>query len=123
MKTSTLFARYLRKNKTPTEKILWNILRNKNFHNLKFKRQKPIKVKNFNEKDSFYIVDFYCAKHKLIIEIDGGYHKYYKEHDKEREETLSIYGYHTLRFTNSEIKNNLEECLDRILDYVNMKKL
>ncbi len=122
MKTSIFFARKLRKNQTPSESRLWNVLRNRNFHNLKFKRQKPINVKQFNEKTRFYIVDFYCAQYKLIIEIDGTYHKYFKQHDKEREEILSIYGFHILRFTNNEINSKLEDCLDVILNYISIKK-
>ncbi len=55
-------ARMLRKNATIHEKRLWNLLKNRQFHNLRFKRQVPI---------GNYIVDFLCPEIKLVIEIDG----------------------------------------------------
>ncbi|PZX39060.1 uncharacterized protein DUF559 [Nonlabens dokdonensis] len=55
----------LRKNLTPSEAFLWNELKTQKFHGLKFRRQHSIKN---------YIVDFYCARYKLIIELDGDYH-------------------------------------------------
>lgn len=54
-----VLARNLRKNSTKEEKIVWQILRNRQFFNLKFKRQVPI---------GEYIVDFLCEERKLIIE-------------------------------------------------------
>ena len=65
MKNKTILARNLRKNSTIQERRLWNLLKNRQFHNLKFKRQQPI---------GDYIVDFICKEAKIIIEIDGGQH-------------------------------------------------
>jgi len=59
-------ARTLRNNPTPAEKIFWNALRRMPFYkSLKFNRQKPIEP---------YIVDFYCHRLRLVIEIDGDSH-------------------------------------------------
>lgn len=60
-------ARYLRKNATACERILWRHLRNRNFANYKFRRQHPVEP---------YILDFYCPQANLAIELDGGGHNY-----------------------------------------------
>ena len=59
-------ARELRKNQTPAEQILWEMLRDRRFLNLKFRRQHQI---------GDYIADFYCHDLKLIIELDGSVHR------------------------------------------------
>ena len=109
-----LLARELRKRQTPQEAMMWNILRNRNFQNLKFSRQKPIFYSDMKPVSRYFIVDFYCEEYKLILEIDGGYHARYKQHDKERSEILAIYENTVLRFTNYEVENNLEMVLSKI---------
>ena len=92
-------ARRLRNNMTAAEKKLWyEYLRN---HKYIFKRQKPI---------DNYIVDFYCSKLKLVIEIDGETHlsKKEKEDDKERTRILESYGLKVLRFWNDDVLNGIE---------------
>ena len=61
MNNKTIFARNLRKNATIQERRLWNLLKNRQFCNLKFKRQQPV---------DDYIVDFICKEAKIIIEIE-----------------------------------------------------
>jgi len=68
-------------------------------------------------KDHFFIVDFYCSQHKLIIEIDGDYHQLYEPLDKDREEILKTYGFNILRFTNEEVNSKLEIVLEQIENY------
>ena len=91
----------LRKNMTEQERKLWNILRNNQFHGLKFKRQVPI---------GNYVADFICEIHNVIIELDGGQHNELDniEKDKQRTIFLESKGYKILRFWNNEIDNNLE---------------
>jgi very-short-patch-repair endonuclease len=92
-------ARELRKNLTPAEKQLWyKYLRD---IGLPFLRQKPL---------DNYIVDFYCANKKLVIEIDGDSHyiNEAQENDRERTKVLTSYGLTVLRFTNTEVMDNLE---------------
>lgn len=87
-------SQQLRKNATPQEKKLW--YRFLKFQKLHFYRQKPL--------DRF-IVDFYCPKLKLVIELDGGHHldEYQKGYDEERSEVLGSYGLQVIRFTNYQI--------------------
>jgi very-short-patch-repair endonuclease len=87
---------------TPAENRIWyKILRNKTFHGLRFERQKQI---------GCYIVDFYCAKQKLAIEIDGDSHysETASEYDKKRTERLKSLGVTVVRYTNKEIMENLD---------------
>ena len=66
------FARNLRKESTPEEKIVWEALRNKKFLGLKFRRQHVLKG---------FVVDFYCHSLNLAIEIDGGIHQKQVDYD------------------------------------------
>ena len=103
-------AKFLRQNETETEKILWEKLKNNQLQGFKFRRQHPI---------SLYIADFYCHKLKLVIEIDGEYHDSLKQEkkDTERTEILNNNGLEVIRFTNQEIKENI----DKIMDEINLK--
>ena len=93
-------ARKNRKNQTQAEKKMWfNILKNRQFANYKFLRQKPL--------DNF-IVDFYCAELMLAIEIDGDSHIRRKEYDILRSEKLKAHSIKVIRYTNDEIMFNLE---------------
>ncbi len=106
-------ARYLRKNMTPEEKLLWEKLRGRRFHGLKFLRQHPIVYEIINSKQLFFIPDFYCAEKKLIIEIDGKIHDFQKEYDERREEILQNMGLKILRFKNSELND-----ISKVLNYI-----
>ena len=64
-KRKCTFTKKLRRSMTPTEAILWEILRNRKFKGLKFRRQMNIGP---------YIVDFLCKEYKVALEIDGGIH-------------------------------------------------
>lgn len=69
-----------------------------------------------------YVVDFYCSKAKLVIEVDGGQHYTEEsiEYDKKRTEILEGYGLKVLRFTNLDIDNNFEGvCNDIDISYQN----
>lgn len=71
----TALARDLRKRQTPSELIVWSILRRKKVLGYKFLRQHPIIYSIRKEKIDFYIADFYCAQLSLIIEVDGKIHE------------------------------------------------
>lgn len=102
-------ARELRKNQTDAEDMLWQLLRNRQLGNLKFRRQHPLKVG--------FILDFYCADKKLGIEIDGGYHNSpdQMEQDSMRTEAIHEYGINIIRFTNEEVINETDSVLTNIL--------
>ena len=112
MNNKTILARNLRKNSTIQERRLWNLLKNRQFHNLKFKRQQPI---------GDYIVDFICKEAKIIIEVDGGQHNEPEniEYDKTRTEYLNTLGYKVIRFWNNEIYENIEGVLLRLKEEIN----
>jgi len=98
------FRKRLRNNSTSAEAFLWNYLKKGQLEGRKFRRQHSIK--NF-------IVDFYCAKEKLIIELDGQIHfnPTAQEKDRKRDDLLEGYGLHVLRFENKMVF----DCLDSVL--------
>ncbi len=105
-------ARHLRQQQTPAEKKLWEILRNRQFENLKFRRQHPLKD---------YIVDFYCHELELVIELDGAYHneKEQKYKDEQRDFHLSFLGYRVLRYTSEVVFKNPQHISGEIKSIIN----
>ena len=75
-------CRELRKNSTKAERIFWEVIRNKKFYRKKFYRQYPI-FHDITGKETFFVADFFCFDEKLIIELDGKYHQYRLQEDKE----------------------------------------
>ena len=104
------FARTLRKEQTKTEKIVWELLRNRKFMNLKFRRQHVIEG---------FVLDFYCHGLKLGIEIDGGIHLKRKDYDMLRQEAIESKGINIIRITNKEINKNKKLILKRIDKLIN----
>ncbi len=102
-------ARELRNNSTLGEILLWKKLRGKQFYGFDFHRQKPI----LN-----YIVDFYCYKLKLIIEIDGYSHNFKADEDKKRDFELTELGFTVLRFSEGEVRNNLDLVLNSLSTFI-----
>jgi len=105
-------GRRLRSGQTEAEKLLWSKIRKKQIGEVQFNRQKPI---------GDYIVDFYCDKARLIIEIDGGQH-YEKKgiiQDKIREEYFNKLGLRTIRFTNLDILKNIDNVVEVIYKKIN----
>lgn len=99
--------RYLRKNMPLAEVLLWQEIKN-NKLGYKFRRQYSIEN---------YIVDFYCPKRKIAIEVDGNSHfkdKKAKNYDEKRQKFLESFGITFLRFTNREIYLDLENVLNKI---------
>ena len=102
-------AKELRKNMTPWERKLWyEYLRQ---YPVRFQRQKAI---------GNYIADFYCAKARLVVELDGGGHYTAEqaEQDRRRTEALERMNLQVLRVSNLDIQNNLQgvcEYIDRTI--------
>lgn len=86
-------ARELRREMTPAEKILWEELR-ANKLGVHFRRQQVI---------AGFIVDFYCHRAALVVEVDGDVHDLRKEEDERREKVLSEMGLRVVRFGNDEV--------------------
>lgn len=70
-----------------------------------------------------YIIDFFCDKANLAVEIDGEIHKYRKQYDKEKDEYLINTGLKVLRFNNEEVINDIESVLQRIQIYLKNRLL
>jgi len=109
------FSRKLRKNSTLGEILLWKKLRAGSIMNYSFNRQKPL---------GRYIVDFYCKPLNLVIEIDGSYHfeEEQKVKDKERQQILEEMGLKFLRFSEEQIRKDMDIVLKAIEHYISEYK-
>jgi very-short-patch-repair endonuclease len=103
-------AKELRRNMTPAEKILWQELR-ANKLGVRFRRQQVI---------AGFIVDFYCHKAALVIEVDGDIHDLQQDEDARRENALREGGLRIVRFRNDEVLKNLSEAVEQIKNLVLM---
>jgi very-short-patch-repair endonuclease len=103
----TKLARVNRQKHTPSEMILWNVLRGSNLDGWKFKRQMVI--------DKF-IVDFCCPEARLIVELDGSIHDSREAQlaDELRTEHLIACGYQVIRFRNEQVIHSLPEVLEAL---------
>ena len=97
--------RMLRKTQTRAEAVLWQRLRSRQLNGRKWRRQQPI--------DNF-IVDFFCAELRLVVEVDGDVHAFQEERDKARQVYLESQGLNVMRFTNDDVLTNLEGVLARL---------
>jgi len=102
-------ARELRNNSTLSEVILWKQLKSRQMHGYQFMRQKPI---------DNYIVDFFCSKLNLIIEIDGDSHNDKKDYDEKRQNKLEDLGLTLLRFYDREVKRNITGVIQVLNDWI-----
>jgi len=100
-------ARQLRRHQTGPETKLWHAIRNSQLAGLKFRRQRPI---------GRYVVDFYCASHKLVVELDGDSHNESNyQDDVKRQAWLEKSGYRVLRIENDDVLKDLDAVLEVIL--------
>ena len=98
-------AREKRNKPTEAENLLWQKLRRHQFRGLSFRRQHGI---------GQFIVDFYCRKVNLVIEVDGTIHQYQAEEDGIRQEYLESLKLKVLRFSNEAVLNNIGEIIKQI---------
>jgi very-short-patch-repair endonuclease len=99
-------AKELRRKMTPAEKILWEELR-ANKLGVHFRRQQVIQG---------FIVDFYCHKTGLVVEVDGDIHDLQNEEDERREKVLSAMGLRIVRFRNDEVVKSLSAVVGKIVE-------
>ncbi|MBE6699703.1 MAG: endonuclease domain-containing protein [Ruminococcaceae bacterium] len=99
-------ARVLRKNMTPEEKHLW----------YDFLKKLPYHVRRQHNIEN-YIVDFYIAEKKIVIEVDGTQHNSpeHQESDKQRDEALASWGITVLRYSNESIRKDFNMVTEDIL--------
>ena len=101
-------AKELRREMTPAEKLLWQEVR-ANKLGVRFRRQQVIQG---------FIVDFYCHKSALVVEVDGDVHDLQKEEDERREKVLSALGLRIVRFGNDEVVRNLSVVMGKIREQI-----
>jgi len=101
-------ARHLRRRLTRAEMTLWQALRGKQLEGLKFRRQQVIGP---------YVVDFFCAASRLVIELDGGAHadEDARAHDARRDQWIAAQGLRILRIQNRMVVDNLPGALTMIV--------
>jgi very-short-patch-repair endonuclease len=97
--------RELRKRLTVEETMLWDFLKNRQLLREKFRRQCGL---------GSYIVDFYCPRLHLVIEVDGNVHEETKEYDAERDAYLQGMGCRVIHFSAYEIREHIQKVLERI---------
>jgi very-short-patch-repair endonuclease len=104
-------SRKLRNNSTLGEILLWQQIKGRKIQGYQFNRQKPI---------GNYIVDFFCKKLNLIIEVDGETHFYdgAQEKDEKRQKELEALGLFFLRFDDLEVKQNIEAVVIKIEEWI-----
>jgi very-short-patch-repair endonuclease len=103
-------ARELRRAMTPAEKQLWQRIRYGQLNGAHFRRQHAVGP---------YIVDFLCAKAKLVVEVDGDVHADPDQSARDAERTVWLneqQDYRVLRFWNDEVLSNIEGVLERIVE-------
>ena len=98
--------RDLRKKSTKAESLLWNEIRDSKL-GVKFRRQYSVMG---------YVVEFYCSKNRLGVELEGGIHRKsdVKAYDKYRKEYLEALNIRMLFFKNEEVESNLDNILNTI---------
>lgn len=102
---STNRARSLRKHQSAAERVLWSALRANRLAGLKFKRQQPIGP---------YIVDFFCARARLIVELDGAHHARKRNKDIQRDTQLRALNYEVIRVSASDFMKNRAQTIKSI---------
>ena len=106
------YRRLLRHDMTPSERMLWKHISDKQLDGWRFRRQHGFGP---------YVLDFYCPVLKLCIEVDGELHQRTDvfEKDTERTSFLESNGIKVIRFTNDEIENDISDVLERIRRFIN----
>ena len=101
----TQMARTMRRKPTRAEAMLWYRLRGNRLAGFHFRRQQVI---------DDYIVDFYCSKPRIVVELDGESHVTTADYDRERDRVISQHGLKILRFSNVEMIRTPEKVLEEI---------
>ena len=114
MTRKTETARRLRRDQTDAERVFWFGVRDRRLDGWKFKRQVPL---------GRFVVDFFCADARLIVELDGGQHALQTERDDARTKELEAMGYLVMRFWNHDVIANRDGILEAILATLNQFRL
>ncbi|MYD38702.1 MAG: endonuclease domain-containing protein [Chloroflexi bacterium] len=108
-------ARFMRQNPTRAERILWRRLRGKQIGGFRFRRQHPI---------NRFIVDFYCAEARLVVEVDGSVHNEpgHAEYDEDRQRFLQTLGLTVLHFSNAQALRKTDAVVEAIAEAVRAQR-
>ena len=98
-------ARTFRKEATASEAVLWRALRGRQLAGRKFRRQQPIGP---------FVVDFFCAEERLIVEVDGAIHDTQQEADAYRQSLIESLGLRFVRLPAVMVETDLDTALQRI---------
>ena len=98
-------AKELRRHQTPAEKALWRALRKDGLQGAHFRRQQVV---------GGFIVDFYCARHGLVVEVDGPVHQEAETYDALRDELMREAHLTVMRVTNDDVFERMSEVLEKI---------
>lgn len=103
--------RFLRHHATRAERILWNQLKRKQMHGAKFRRQFGVGP---------YVLDFYCPKFKLAIEVDGRSHDSLeaRQYDVKRQTSIDEYKIRFIRFSNEDVLSRIELVVEKIAERI-----
>ncbi len=106
-----ILSQKLRSTQTEAERKLWQRINRDQLLGFRFNRQKPLLS---------YIVDFYCLKAKLVIELDGSQHYEpdYQEKDRLRDAELNSLGFTVMRFDNHSVMTNIDGVVEAIYQYL-----
>ena len=104
-------AREFRKEPTPGEKIMLNVLRGKKLDGTKFRRQQPI---------GYFVVDLYSSAYRLVAEVDGLIHESQKEADAAQQEILELLGFNILRIRTEIVEQTATMALAQICESIRM---
>lgn len=99
------FANRMRRHPTEEESIVWERLREKRV-GYRFRRQAPL----FG-----FIVDFYCPKMKVVVEVDGGWHGDNRNYDARRDRVMTAAGLCVLHFTNDDVLDGIDRVVAKIV--------
>ncbi len=101
---SISFARLRRQMADEFERLMWQLLRNRQRCNKKFRREHPLGI---------YTVDFYCVEAKLVVEVDGASHESVeaRQYDAERDKWMKEQGIRILRFSCGQVKDETQRVL------------
>ena len=106
------FRQHLRREETPTECMLWKRLRSKQLDGFRFRQQHGFGP---------YVLDFYCPKLRLCIELDGSVHDSDEQQQRDAERTMFLNQNRikVIRFKNEEVEEDIEKVLSTIRKYIN----
>ncbi len=101
------FARLRRQMADEFERLMWQLLRNRQRCGQKFRREHPLGI---------YIADFYCVQAKLVVEIDGASHQSDEArlYDSVRDQWMKEQGIRVLRFTCDQVDHDTQMVLEKI---------